>query len=106
MDVGLAVDAGEARPAAAGVGVDVVGAGARVLTGAALALVHLLGTAGPREAGQAAAAERVDAVRTGAPAQAGVWGGREGGRQRERETETERGRETGRETGREVRVER
>jgi hypothetical protein len=72
LDVGFTVDPGEAWPAAAGVGVDVVGAGAAVLAGGALALVDLHGAAGAREAGQAAALEGVDAVLAGAPTQTRV----------------------------------
>lgn len=71
-DVGLTVDAGEARPAGAGVGVDVVRAGASVLTGGALAFIDLHSTARPREAWQAAAVEGVHPVGTGAATQARV----------------------------------
>ena len=85
-DVGFTVDAREARPAAAGVGVDIVGARAAVLARRALALVDLHGAAGPREPRQAAAVEGVDAVLAGAPTQTWVCGERVGGeRERERE---------------------
>lgn len=73
-DVGLAVDAGEARPARARVGVDVVGARGAVLAGGAEALVDLQGAAVTHKTRQAAAVEGVDLVRAGSPVEAGVWG--------------------------------
>ena len=55
-----------------------VGAGARA-TGAAQTLIHIAGTAGASEAGEAGAGKGAHAVLTGATVQAGVCGQREGG---------------------------
>lgn len=70
------MDAGEAGPAGARVGVDVVGARAAVLAGQTLTFVDLLSAARPGEARQAAAVERVDAVRAGASAEARTCAGK------------------------------
>lgn len=72
-DVGFAVDAGEAGPARARVGVDIVGARGPVLAGGAQALVDFQGAAVPHETRQAAAVEGVDLVRAGSPVEAGIW---------------------------------
>lgn len=56
------MQAGEAWFAGAGVAVDIVGAGATILAGGALALVHLDGTVLARESGKAGAEKGVDAV--------------------------------------------
>lgn len=55
--VGLTEEASEARFAGTGVAVDVVCTRASVIAGPTLALIHLSGTACPREAWQTAAAE-------------------------------------------------
>lgn len=72
-DVGFAVDAGEAGPACARVGVDIVGARGPVLAGGAQALVDFQGAAVPHETRQAAAVEGVDLVRAGSPVETGIW---------------------------------
>lgn len=67
------MDAGEAGPARARVGVDIVGARGPVLAGGAQALVDFQGAAVPHETRQAAAVEGVDLVRAGSPVEAGIW---------------------------------
>lgn len=67
------MDAGEAGPARARVGVDVVGARGPVLAGGAQALVDFQGTAVPHETRQAAAVEGVDLVGAGSPVETGIW---------------------------------
>lgn len=67
------MDASEAGPARARVGVDVVGARGAVLAGRAEALVDLQGAAVTHEARQAAAVKGVDLVRAGSAIEAGIW---------------------------------
>lgn len=67
------MDAGEAGPARARVGVDVVGARGAVLARGAEALVDLQGAAVTHETRQAAAVEGVDLVRAGSPVEARIW---------------------------------
>lgn len=66
VDVVLAVDAFEPRRALARVAVDVVGAGAPVLTGLAQTLVHVRLALVPGEARKAQAGESVHSIDTGA----------------------------------------
>lgn len=72
--VGLAVKAGETWFACASVAVNIIGASAPVLAGAALALVDLNGASLSCEARQAGAVEGVYTIRAGASTETWICG--------------------------------